>query len=124
MPAETVPVKEAAEAKMDNEFAGKFPIKPAYLGKVGHAADMSWLTGPAYHLQADGDMWVVRYARDEEDPAGGLVVLDTALSLKSVHEGDLVSVYGNLRRDSSGMSQFRVPVYKADRVFLLERGNP
>jgi hypothetical protein len=124
LPIELCATKEAPEPSLAAQLAGTFPIRPVYLSKIGHAGDMSWLTGQVYRLQSEGELCAVRYAASEQDRNGGMVVLDTNLNLKSLHDGDLVSVYGTLHLDAGGVSLFKVPVYKADRVFLIERGNP
>jgi hypothetical protein len=100
-----------------------FPIKSDFIPKVKFDSDYSFLTGQLYHVHAE-DVWVVRYAPAEVgDRNGGLVVLETSANMKGFHEGDLITVHGSLGALRNG-SMINAPLYKAERVELVEHGEP
>jgi hypothetical protein len=84
--------------------------------RVGHEQDYSWITG---RVARQGGQWVIRYAAPNEvDRYGGSLVLNADPS--KVHEGDLVTVVGQV----VGGRGIRGPgsVYQAREVNVIERG--
>jgi hypothetical protein len=87
-------------------------IAPRFADKVGHEADYSWITG---QLRKDNGRWVLHYATPETvDRFGGSLPFFANADMSRFHDGDLVSVHGQLL--TSGTS----PMYHATSVDLVE----
>jgi hypothetical protein len=101
------------------------PVVEKFKNKVGHEADYSWLTGQLYRLEGgNGALWVVRYATAEErDAHGGSVLLAPSIDMRNFRDGDLVSVKGQVLNGGRHSEQIACPVYRAEDVNLLERGD-
>jgi hypothetical protein len=120
MPSE----KKAAQASLtvEPETKSPFELHRRYESRVGHAPDYSWVTGQLFYVHADGGLWVLRYAPlYQEDPNGGSVVLARDVRMDTYHEGDLVTVHGEIlnRRSSVFLGG---PLYRAGTIELVDRG--
>jgi hypothetical protein len=123
MPSEK-PEKKAAQASLtvEPETKSPFELHRRYESRVGHAADYSWLTGQLFYVHADGGLWVLRYAPlYQEDPNGGSVVLARDLRMDTYHEGDLVTVHGEILNQRSSVF-LGGPLYRAGTIELVDRG--
>jgi hypothetical protein len=101
------------------------PVADRFKNKVGHEGDYSWVTGQLYRLEGgNGGLWVVRYAvADERDTHGGSVLLAPSIDMRNFRDGDLVSVKGQILNGGRHSEQIACPVYRAEDVNLLERGD-
>jgi hypothetical protein len=101
------------------------PVVEKFKTKIGHEANYSWITGQLYRLEGgNGGLWVVRYANAEErDAHGGSVLLAPAINMRNFRDGDLVSVKGQILNGGRNSEQIACPVYRAEDVNLLERGD-
>jgi hypothetical protein len=99
-------------------------IKPAYLPKVGHGDDYTWVTGQLFYIHAGGEgIWLLRYAPlDREDRYGGGMVLAEAVSLAKFREGDLVTVHGDVLNEGRASKYLGGPLYRVGSAELIERG--
>jgi hypothetical protein len=92
--------------------------------KVGNGEDYSWITGQLFFVHADGGMWMVRYAsQDQEDKFGGSVVLAPAVNMKNFREGDLVCVHGAVLKQERANHHLGGALYRVDRIDLIERAD-
>jgi hypothetical protein len=92
--------------------------------KVGNGEDYSWITGQLFFIHADGGMWMVRYAsQDQEDKFGGSVVLAPAINMKNFREGDLVCVHGAVLKQERANQHLGGALYRVDRIDLIERAD-
>jgi hypothetical protein len=97
-------------------------IKPEYLGRLGQAADYTWVTGQLYYIHADGGLWVVRYAPvDREDRYGGSVVLTAATHMGDYREGDLITVRGEILNEGRASKRLGGPLYRANSLEMVAR---
>lgn len=97
-------------------------IKPEYLGRLGQAADYTWVTGQLYFIHADGGLWVVRYAPvDREDRYGGSVVLAAATHMGDYREGDLITVHGEVLDEGRASKYLGGPLYRANSLEMVAR---
>ena len=88
--------------------------------RVAHAHDFSSVTGQLCFVHADGGLWVLRYAPLwQEDPNGGSVVLARDLRMDNFHEGDLVTVHGEIVRQKSSVF-LGGPLYRARSIELVD----
>jgi hypothetical protein len=92
--------------------------------KVGNGEDYSWITGQLFFVHADGGMWMVRYAsQDQEDKFGGSVVLAPAVNMKNFREGDLVCIHGAVLKQERANAHLGGALYRVDRIDLIERAD-
>lgn len=92
--------------------------------KVGAAEDYGWVTGQLFFIHADGGMWMIRYAsQDQEDKLGGSVVLAPAVNMKNFREGDLVCVHGAVLKQERANRHLGGGLYRVDRIDLIERAD-
>jgi len=97
-------------------------ISKEYLDRVANASDYSWVTGQLFYIHADSGLWVVRYAPvDKEDRYGGSVVLAPALNMDSFHEGDLVTIHGEVLNEGRATKYLGGPLYRTLAVNLEDR---
>ena len=93
-----------------------------YLGRLGSASDYSWVTGQLFYIHADNGLWVVRYAPiDKEDRYGGSVVLAPIVNMDRFHEGDLVTVHGEILKEGRASKYVGGALYRAAAVNLEGR---
>jgi hypothetical protein len=124
----TAPAAAAAIAQVSHDPSTTtldLPVVDKFKNRIGHEADYSWITGQLYHLEGgSGGLWVVRYATAEErDKHGGSVLLAPAIKMGNFRDGDLVSVKGQILNGGRHSEQVACPVYRAEDVNLLERGD-
>jgi len=129
MPNEEAPMKpvSAIEAApkatltVETETKSPFELNRRYESRVMHAPDFSSLTGQLFFVHADGGYWVLRYAPLwKEDSNGGSIVLARDIRMDTFHEGDLVSVRGEvLDRHSSVF--LGGPLYRVSAIQLEDR---
>jgi hypothetical protein len=122
------PAAAAAIAQVSHGPGGAsldLPVAEKFKHKIGHEADHSWVSGQLYRLEGgNGGLWVVRYATAEErDAHGGSVLLAPAIDMRNFRDGDLVSVRGQILNGGRHSEQIACPVYRAEDVNLLERGD-
>jgi hypothetical protein len=92
--------------------------------KVGNAEDYSWITGQLFFVHADGGMWMIRYAsQDQEDKFGGSVVLAPAVNMKNFREGDLVCIHGAVLKQERANVHLGGALYRVDHIDLIERAD-
>jgi hypothetical protein len=104
----------------------RMEISKEYLHRVANAADYSWVTGQLFyiHIHSDQGLWVVRYAPlDKEDRYGGSVVLASVTSMAGFHEGDLVTVHGEILNQGRASRYLGGPLYRGFSVDLKDRGH-
>jgi hypothetical protein len=100
-------------------------IKKEYLSRLGNAADYSWVTGQLFYVHAGGGLWVVRYAPvDREDHYGGSVVLAAATNMDRCHEGDLVTVHGEILNEGRATKYLGGPLYRGTSVEVVAHQEP
>ena len=106
---------------IETETKSPFELHRRYESRVDHAPDYSWLTGQLFYVHADGGLWVLRYAPLwKEDPNGGSVVLARDLHMDDYHEGDLVTVHGEILSPRSSVF-LGGPLYRASKISLVDR---
>jgi hypothetical protein len=112
----------SASLTIEPETKNPFELNRRYESSVEHAADYSSLTGQLFYVHADGGLWVLRYAPLwKEDPNGGSVVLTRELNMDGLHEGDLVTVHGEILSQRSSVF-LGGPLYKATSIAKVEGG--
>src|SRR5207248_1520908 len=100
----------------------KLQLAPKYHEMVGHEGDYSWITGQLTHVQAEGGLWVVRYANvGEVDRFGGSVVLTPTVDMKNFREGDLVNVRGQILNNGVPVRSIGGALYRVSSILLVER---
>jgi hypothetical protein len=110
-----------AGVSIDPETKSPFELSRRYDDRVSHAPDYSWLTGQLFYVHADGGLWVLRYAPlSHEDRNGGSVVLTRDLRMDSFHEGDFVTVHGEIINEH-GSKFLGGPLYRAQSIELVDR---
>src|SRR5439155_23142268 len=110
-----------ANAIIETETKSPFELHRRYESRVEHAPDYSWLTGQLFYVHADGGLWVLRYAPLwKEDPNGGSVVLARDLRMDDYHEGDLVTVHGEILSPRSSVF-LGGPLYRASKISMVDR---
>ena len=110
-----------ANQTIETETKSPFELHRRYESRVEHAPDYSWLTGQLFYVHADGGLWVLRYAPLwQEDPNGGSVVLARDLRMDEFHEGDLVTVHGEILSPRSSVF-LGGPLYRASKISLVDR---
>jgi len=121
---EAKPISAIEQSKIltvESEAKNPFELSRRYESRVAHAPDYSSVTGQLFYVHADGGLWVLRYAPLwQEDPNGGSMVLARGLAMDAYHEGDLVSVHGEiLSRHSSAF--LGGPLYRVSSIQLVDR---
>lgn len=117
-----IPEAPKATLSVETETKNPFELHRRYESRVGHAADYSWLTGQLFYVHADGGLWVLRYAPlSQEDPNGGGIVLARDLRMDSYHEGDLVTVHGEIINQQRSTVFLGGPLYRASSIQLVDR---
>jgi hypothetical protein len=115
--------KPRASLNIETETKSPFELSRRYESRVGHATDYSRLTGQLFFVHADGGLWVLRYAPlSQEDPNGGSVVLARDVHMDDYHEGDLVTVQGELLSQRSSVF-LGGPLYHARSIELVDRSD-
>jgi len=110
----------AASLTIEPETKSPFELNRRYESSVQHAADYSSLTGQLFYVHADGGLWVLRYAPLwKEDQNGGSVVLSRDVNMDGLHEGDLVTVQGEILSQHSSVF-LGGPLYKANSITKVE----
>jgi len=110
-----------ANVTVDTETKSPFELNRRYVSRVDRAPDYSWLTGQLFYVHADGGLWVLRYAPLwKEDPNGGSMVLARDLRMDSYHEGDLVTVHGEII-SQHGSEFLGGPLYQVHSIKLIDR---
>jgi hypothetical protein len=72
-------------------------LLPKYRDHVGNAEDYKWITGQLSYTHSHGGMWVLYYTvPDQVDRFGGSLVLMPTPELKKYHDGELVTVEGEV----------------------------
>jgi hypothetical protein len=118
--APTAPVTPAG-ARIETEVKNPFELARRYEKRVAHAADYSRLTGQLSFVHADGGLWVLRYAPlAEEDQNGGSVILARDRMMNNYHEGDLVSIEGQVI-SQKGSARLGGPLYRVQSISLVDR---
>jgi hypothetical protein len=75
-------------------------------------------------LHTNGGTWVVRYASvDTEDKYGGSVVLASPVSIHNLHEGDLVTLRGEIISDGRTIRNLGGALYRAYSIEKVGQGN-
>jgi hypothetical protein len=114
----------SASISIDSDNKSPFEQSRQYGSSVEHAADYSWVTGQLFYVHADGGLWVLRYAPlGQEDPNGGSVVLARDIRMDNYHEGDLVTVHGEIV-SQRGSKFLGGPLYRVQSIQLVERTTP
>jgi len=109
-----------ANVIIETETKSPFELNRRYVSRVDRAPDYSWLTGQLFYVHADGGLWVLRYAPLwKEDPNGGSMVLARDLRMDSFHEGDLVTVHGEII-SQHGSEFLGGPLYQVRSIKLIE----
>ena len=109
-----------ASVIIETETKSPFELNRRYVSRVDRAADYSWLTGQLFYVHADGGLWVLRYAPLwKEDPNGGSMVLARDLRMDNYHEGDLVTVHGEVI-SQHGSEFLGGPLYQVRSIKLVE----
>src|SRR5207248_1130474 len=91
-------------------------------GQAQASPDYSKLTGQLFFVHTDGGRWVLRYAPiSTEDKFGGSVVLSREANMKTFHEGDFVSVEGEVLAEKTNL-RLGGALYRASKINLVERG--
>ncbi len=117
------PALEVTPRSVGGEAKSPFELNRRYESRVNHAPDYSWLTGQLFFVHADGGLWVLRYAPLwQEDRHGGSVVLARDLNMENYHEGDLVTVRGEILSEKSS-AFLGGPLYRAKTIELIEQGS-
>src|SRR4051794_23443193 len=97
-------------------------ISKEYLPRVGHDADYRHITGQLAYVHADKGLWVVRYAPvDREDRYGGSVVLSPVINMDTYHDGDLVTISGEILNDGRATRYLGGPAYRTQSMLLEDR---
>jgi hypothetical protein len=110
-----------ANVTVETETKSPFELHRRYVSRVDRAPDYSWLTGQLFYVHADGGLWVLRYAPLwKEDPNGGSMVLARDLRMDTYHEGDLVTVHGEIV-SQHGSEFLGGPLYQVHSIKLVER---
>jgi len=110
-----------ATLTVESEIKNPFELSRRYEDRVAHAADYSSLTGQLFFVHADGGLWVLRYAPLwKEDPNGGSIVLARGTTMDSYHEGDLVTVRGEILNQKSSVF-LGGPLYRVSDINLVDR---
>ena len=118
--APVAPVTPAA-ARIETEVKSPFDLARRYETRVSHAADYSRLTGQLSFVHADGGLWVLRYAPlAEEDQNGGSVILARDRMMNNYHEGDLISIEGQII-SQKGSARLGGPLYRVQSISLVDR---
>jgi len=113
--------KPTANVIIETETKSPFELNRRYVSRVDRAPDYSWLTGQLFYVHADGGLWVLRYAPLwKEDPNGGSMVLARDLRMDTYHEGDLVTVHGEIV-SQHGSEFLGGPLYQVHSIKLIER---
>ncbi len=109
-----------ANVTIETETKSPFELHRRYVSRVDRAPDYSWLTGQLFYVHADGGLWVLRYAPLwKEDPNGGSMVLARDLRMDNYHEGDLVTVHGDII-SQHGSEFLGGPLYQVRSIKLIE----
>jgi len=104
-----------------SEINNPFELHRRHESRVAHAPDYSWLTGQLFYVHADGGLWILRYAPLwQEDQNGGSIVLARDLRMGNYHEGDLVTVHGEIL-SKKGSVFLGGPLYRAQSIELVDR---
>jgi hypothetical protein len=110
-----------ASLTIETETKNPFESHRRYESRVGHAADYSWVSGQLFYVHADGGLWILRYAPlSYEDQNGGSVVLARDLPMDNYHEGDFVTVHGEILNQRSS-AFLGGPLYRAYSIELNEK---
>ena len=81
-------------------------ISQDLIGKVGHEADYSWITG---QLRIENGVPVIHYATPEVvDQHNGSLALTSDRDLRGFQDGDFVSVRGQVSGSANGRATYRV----------------
>jgi hypothetical protein len=113
----------SASLTIEPETKSPFELSRLHESRVMHAADYSSITGQLFFVHADGGLWVLRYAPlSSEDPHGGSVVLSRDTNMESFHEGDLVTVHGEISAKRSSVF-LGGPLYQVQSIEKVE-GSP
>lgn len=120
-PVSAIEPAPKATLTVETETKNPFELSRRYESRVAHAADYSSLTGQLFFVHADGGLWVLRYAPLwQEDPNGGSMVLARGTSMDNYHEGDLVTVHGNILSQRSSVF-LGGPLYRVSSISLVDR---
>jgi hypothetical protein len=120
-PVPAVETSSKTNLTVEPETKSPFELHRRYESRVGHAPDYSWLTGQLFYVHADGGLWVLRYAPlSQEDPNGGSVVLARDVRMETYHEGDLVTVHGQVLSQRA-TAYLGGPLYRAQSIELVDR---
>jgi hypothetical protein len=120
-PVSSIEPAPKATLTVETEIKNPFELSRRYEARVAHAPDYSSLTGQLFFVHADGGLWVLRYASiEQEDPNGGSIVLARGLGMDSYHEGDLVTVHGEILAQKSTVF-LGGPLYRASSINLVDR---
>ena len=88
---------------------------------MGRATDYSWVTGQLFFVQANGGLWVLRYAPlSQEDAHGGSVILSRDRQMDSYREGDLVTVRGEILKQKGSLFLSGL-LYRTESIQLIDR---
>jgi hypothetical protein len=110
--------------KNETETKNPFELDRRYVQRAGRAADFSNLTGQLFYAHTDGGVWVLRYAPlDKEDAYGGGVVLARDRSMNEFHEGDLVTIEGQVIA-AKWSTHLGGPLYQIRTMSLVDRSHP
>lgn len=110
-----------AGLSIDPETKSPFELSRRRDASVEDATDYSRLTGRLFYVHADGGLWVLRYAPvSTEDANGGSVVFARDARMDGFHEGDLVSVRGEVAAPRAS-TKLGGPLYRVQSIELLEK---
>ena len=98
--------------------AAKTPIFSQFANKIGRDEKFEWITG---QLEIENGVPVIYYATPETvDSHNGRIVLQPQqVSLKDLHQGDLVCVRGQIGQQATARGL--TPVYRLTEANLIER---
>jgi hypothetical protein len=121
IPPAPIPAAPKGNFSIETETKAPFELSRRFVSRVDHAPDYAWLTGQLFYVHADGGLWVLRYAPLwKEDPNGGSMVLARDIRMDNYHEGDLVTVHGEIL--SQHATEFLGgPLYRVLSIQLVER---
>lgn len=113
-----------AGLSIEPETKSPFELSRRRGSRVDDATDYSQLTGRLFFVHADGGLWVLRYAPvSTEDANGGSVVFARDARLDACHEGDLVTVWGEIAAPRAS-TKLGGPLYRVQSIEVIEKAAP
>ena len=110
-----------AKIHIEEGTRNPFELARRYEGRASASPDYSKLTGQLFFVHTDGGRWVLRYAPiSKEDKFGGSVILARDVNMNAFHEGDFVSVEGEVLSEKTNL-HLGGALYRAGKINLVER---